>query len=88
LRARVDARFESAWYADYIHNRGTRQAPEIKEDLSLTYEAPQGWTIGAWCKNVSNKAVIGPTAAAGIPGPATSYLEPPRTFGARVTVSF
>jgi iron complex outermembrane recepter protein len=36
----------------------------------------------------TNKAVIAATAAAGIPGPATAYMEDPRTYGVRVTLKY
>jgi iron complex outermembrane recepter protein len=88
LRARLDARFESSWYADYVHNQGVRQDSSWKADASFTYEAEGGWTLGAWIKNIDNEAVIAATAAAGIPGPATAYLESPRTFGLRATYNF
>ena len=61
--------------------------PDNKEDASLTYDAGR-WTLGAWVKNISNNAVIAATAAAGIPGPATAYLEDPRTYGLRAEVKY
>ncbi len=87
LRAHVDWRFESSWYADYVHNRGTEQVASNKGDASLTYDA-SSWTVGAWIKNMTNRAVIAATAAAGVPGPATAYLDDPRTFGLRFTVRY
>lgn len=87
LRAHVNWRYESKWWADYVHNRGTEQVPDNKFDATLTYDATT-WTVGAWIKNITNKAVIAATAAAGIPGPATAYLEDPRTYGVRVTVKY
>ena len=87
LRAHIDWRFESSWFADYVHNKGTEQVASSKGDASLTYDATS-WTVGAWIKNVTNRAVIAATAAAGIPGPATAYLEDPRTFGLRFTVKY
>ena len=87
IRAHIDWRFESSWYADYVHNPGTRQDPSTKGDASLTYDA-SSWTAGLWIKNIQNKAVIAATAAAGVPGPGTSYLDDPRTFGARFTVNY
>jgi iron complex outermembrane receptor protein len=87
LRAHLDWRFESSWYGDYVHNKGTRQDPSTKGDASLTYDA-QRWSLGAWIKNIQNKVVIAATAASGIPGPATSYLDEPRTFGLRFTVNY
>jgi iron complex outermembrane receptor protein len=44
--------------------------------------------MAAWVKNISNVAVIAATAFGGIPGPATAYLEDPRTFGGRLTINF
>jgi iron complex outermembrane receptor protein len=87
LRAHVNWRYESKWWADYVHNLGTEQTPDNKLDASLTYDAGS-WTLGAWVKNATNKAVIAATAAAGVPGPATAYLEDPRTYGVRVTVKY
>lgn len=86
LRAQADARFEGPFYADYVHNPGVRQRAAIKENASLTWYPTSGrYTFGVWIRNISNKAVIAATAAAGIPGPATAYLEAPRTYGARMT---
>jgi iron complex outermembrane receptor protein len=87
LRAHIDWRWESSWFADYVHNKGTEQTASSKGDASLTYDA-SSWTAGLWIKNLTNKAVIAATAAAGIPGPATAYLEDPRTFGVRFTVKY
>jgi iron complex outermembrane receptor protein len=87
VRAHIDWRFESSWYADYVHNLGTKQVPSNKGDASLTYDATW-WTAGLWIKNMTNRAVIAATAAAGIPGPATAYLEDPRTFGVRFSVKY
>jgi iron complex outermembrane recepter protein len=87
LRAHIDWRFESSWYADFVHNPGTRQDPSHKGDASLTYDH-DSWSAGLWIKNIQNKAVIAATAAAGLPGPGTSYLDEPRTFGARFSINY
>jgi len=87
LRAHINWRFESSWFADYVHNLGTEQVASNKGDASLTYDATR-WTVGAWIKNMTNRAVIAATAAAGVPGPATAYLEDPRTFGLRFSVKY
>jgi iron complex outermembrane receptor protein len=87
LRAHLDWRYESSWYGDYVHNSGTRQAPSNKGDASLMYERVN-WSAGAWIKNIQNKIVIAATAAAGIPGPATSYLDQPRTYGVRFQMNY
>ena len=58
-----------------------------KGDASLTYDAEK-WSAGLWIKNMADRVRIAATAAAGIPGPATSYLDPPRTFGVRFQVNY
>ncbi|WP_162248289.1 MULTISPECIES: TonB-dependent receptor [unclassified Sphingomonas] len=89
IRPTVDARYESSYYADFVHTPGTRQKPVWRENAAITYFADSNrWSAGLWIKNISNKAVIAATAAAGIPGPATAYLEEPRTYGARVSFNF
>ena len=70
-----------------MHNKGTEQVASNKGDASLTYDATT-WTVGAWIKNMTNRAVIAATAAAGVPGPATAYLEDPRTFGLRFSIKY
>jgi iron complex outermembrane receptor protein len=89
-RLAANTRYEDSFYADFSHTPGGRQAPYIKTDASLTYTATRGgWTVGAWVKNVSNIAVIAATAGgSNLPAlaqGATAFLEPPRTFGLRVT---
>jgi iron complex outermembrane receptor protein len=87
IRAHIDWRYESSWFADYVHNKGTQQVPSNKGDASVTYDA-SSWTAGLWIKNMTNRAVIAATAAAGIPGPATAYMDDPRTYGVRFTVNY
>jgi iron complex outermembrane receptor protein len=65
---------------------GTEQAANSKFDANVTYEADK-WSVGLWIKNIANRAVLAATAAAGIPGPATAYLEDPRTYGVRFNVN-
>jgi iron complex outermembrane receptor protein len=89
IRAAADARYESEWFADFVHNLGTRQKPYAKVNASLTYYADDNrWNIGVWGKNLTDEAVIAATAAAGIPGPATAYMDAPRTYGVRAGFNF
>lgn len=88
LVASVSGRFESKWWADYVHNLGTLQTASAKGDASLTYESDKGWKLGAWVKNFTDKAVIAATGAAGLPGPATAFLEAPRTYGLRFSIDY
>jgi iron complex outermembrane receptor protein len=87
LRAHIDWAYEDSWFGDYVHNRGTKSRATNKGDASLTYDATK-WSVGLWIKNIRNEVRIAATAAAGIPGPATSYLDPPRTYGVRFQVNY
>lgn len=93
LRAKTTSRYEDAFYADFSHTPGGRQQPYIKSDASLTYFSSHGdWSVGGWVKNIENVAVIAATAGgSNIPlltGGATAFLEPPRTYGVRLTYGF
>jgi iron complex outermembrane receptor protein len=89
IRAEGDARYESKWWADFVHNLGTRQDAYAKINGALTYYSESGrWNFGLWGRNLTNKVVIAATAAAGIPGPATAYLDSPRTYGVRAGFKF
>lgn len=89
IRAQADARYESQWWADYAHSRGVRQKPYVKANATLTYTTEdERYSFGLWIKNITNIPVIAASAAAGIPGPGTAYLEEPRTFGARISANF
>jgi iron complex outermembrane receptor protein len=90
FRAKAGTRYEDSFYSDFSHTPGGRQQPYLKSDASLTYfSATGGWTLGAWIKNIENVAVIAATAGgSNIPAlstGATAFLEPPRTYGMRVT---
>lgn len=90
LRARVNTRYESAFFADFNHTPGGRQKAYIKSDASLTYHEESGqWSLGLWVKNIENRAVIAATAGGSNipfnPQGATSFLEAPRTYGLRAT---
>ena len=89
VRAEADARYESKWYADFVHNLGVRQDAYAKLNAAVTYYSEDGrWNVGLWGKNLTNKVIIAATAAAGIPGPATAYLDSPRTYGVRAGFKF
>lgn len=89
IRAAADARYESRWWADYLHNRGTEQKPSVIVNGSITYYSEGGrWDLGIWAKNLTNEAKIAAAAANGFPGPASGFLIEPRTFGGRLGLHF
>lgn len=83
---RVQSHVQAGYWGVYDHPAGTRQTAYTKTDLTLTYTRPnKRWSAGLWVKNVENTAVFQAAAAGGQPGPASSFIAPPRTFG--VTLS-
>ena len=90
LTADVDANFASRRYlaVDYI---SVEDAPSyVRENASLTYTPDiKKWSITAYGRNLSNRVVYtGGVEQALAPGIFYSNVDPPRTFGGRVTVNF
>jgi iron complex outermembrane receptor protein len=90
LRVQAGSRYEDAFYADFRHTPGGRQQASFKSDAALTYYSDQGgWSVGLWVRNIENVAVIAATAAGSNIPPlaagATAFVEPPRTYGLRIT---
>ena len=90
LRLQAGLHYEDAFYADFRHTPGGRQQAGVKTDAALTYYSDRGgFSVGAWIRNIGNKAVIAATAAGSNIPPlaegATAFVEPPRTFGLRAT---
>jgi iron complex outermembrane receptor protein len=86
LRARVETRFEDAFWGTFAQNRGTEQEDYLKTDASLTYFAPDGaWSLGVWMKNIENVAVLAATTTGQFGPYGDAFIEPPRTYGARFT---
>lgn len=88
LTTSVHARYEDAFWGDFLHSPGLRQAAAIRTDLATTWHAASGrYSLGLWCRNLENKAVQAAAATANDPGPGNTFLEPPRTFGVTLTVT-
>lgn len=91
IEARADTYITSSyWFAFDNSPSSFKQPGYSKTDLSLTYRLPgERFRIGAWVKNVENEATA---ASAGLaPGrsyPGVVYLEPPRTYGLRVSAEW
>lgn len=86
LRARVETRYEDAFWGTFAHNRGTEQESYFKTDASVTYSSPdERWSLGLWARNLENVPVLAATTT-GQYGPyADVFVEPPRTYGLRFT---
>ncbi len=88
LTTSIHARYEDAFWGDFLHSPGLRQASSIRTDVALTWHAASGrYSFGAWGRNLENKAVQAAAATANDPGPGNTFLDPPRTFGVTLTLS-
>jgi iron complex outermembrane recepter protein len=89
LTASFHTDFQSAHWGQFDHQAGTYQPGASKTTLTLEYQ-PAGakWSAGLWVHNLENSAVMGATATGGQPGPASVFLDPPRTYGARLSMKW
>ena len=88
LDSSVKVRYEDAFWGDFMHSSGLRQASTIRTDLSFDWRSAGGrYTVGIWCRNLENRPVQAAAATANDPGPGSTFLEAPRTFGATLTLS-
>jgi len=89
LRARVESRYESAFWGTFNHARGTQQKSYTKSNASLTYYAVDGaWSLGLWIRNIEDEAVLAATTTGQFGPYADAFLEPPRTYGVRAQLEF
>jgi iron complex outermembrane receptor protein len=88
LSSSIRARYEDAFWGDFLHSSGLRQAAAIRTDLAFTWRAASGrYSLGLWGRNLENKAVQAAAATANDPGPGSTFLEAPRTFGVTLTLT-
>lgn len=92
LRAAINSRYESSFWADFAHTPGGRQRAARKTNAQLTwYPGSSDWSIGLWVRNIEDEAVIAATAGGSNlpPNPegATAFLEAPRTWGLRFSLN-
>lgn len=88
LRARADTRYEASFWGTFNHARGTQQLDYWKSDASLTYIADSVWTLGVWVRNIENVPVLAATTTGQFGPYGDAFIEPPRTYGLRVTLEF
>jgi iron complex outermembrane recepter protein len=88
LTARLRARYEDAFWGDFLHSPGLYQAAGTRTDASLTWAAAgRRYSAVLWAKNLENRAVQAAAATANDPGPGSTFLEAPRTYGLGVTIA-
>jgi iron complex outermembrane receptor protein len=89
LEGRVATHYEDKTYGLFANLSAVETKAYTKTDLSLTYHEPNDhWTVGLWVKNVENTAVYVTAATTSYYGLESWFLQPPRTYGARISYKF
>lgn len=91
LALRVDSYLSSSYWALYSHTSDMYQSSYTRTDASLTYRSPgDAWELALWGKNLENTPILSTGGATGRPYPfaAATYVDPPRTYGVRISVHF
>jgi iron complex outermembrane receptor protein len=86
--AQANILYSSSYWQIFTHDENTQQDSYTKTDATLTYRANDDrWSIGAFVRNLENKAVmIGSSKPGGAGQPASPFLRPPRTYGLSASV--
>jgi len=91
IQANISSRYESGFWGDFSHSPGLYQEQYVKTDVALTYyPGSRNWSIALWVKNFENQDVQAAAATGNPvtdPGPGAPFLEAPRTYGVRFTLS-
>jgi iron complex outermembrane recepter protein len=89
IAVRVQSELNSGYWELYSHDPGTHQSAYTETNVTVTYTPPDGkWSASLWAKNLENSVVLGPAAVGGQPGPASSFISPPRTIGVNFAVNW
>lgn len=89
LKAFAATHYESAKWGSFQHAPGTDVPSYEKTDAALTFTSASGaWSVAAWGKNLTNAVSFVTVSTGGNPGPASTLIDPPRTYGLRVGYKF
>lgn len=88
--AQANVLYSSNYWQSFTHDLYTNQPAYTKTDASLTYHARDDrWSIGAFVRNIENKAVIVGSSKSQGPGlTGAPYLQAPRTYGVTLGANF
>jgi iron complex outermembrane receptor protein len=86
----LDSHYENGFWGTFNHAPTTHQPAFTRTDTNITYRSQSGkWNVGAFGKNLENRAVIGPGAYVGAGEIGGVYwLLPPRTYGVRMGINW
>jgi outer membrane receptor protein involved in Fe transport len=86
----INSDFVGPQDADYTNNPGSIQSSYKRTGVSITYERSDNLTVTAYIRDIENTAVPNtwPAAAPGETAQDVVTVDPPRTFGVSVKMSF
>ena len=87
LTFRLDGRYSSAVYYDFVNRPDTRSPAYAIGNASVTYENFP-WTVGAFVNNFTDALVYARITRTAIISSQTFQFQAPRTIGAQVTYRF
>lgn len=90
VKLRGDVNYTSRVYFSPFDVRTISQAAYVKTDAGIDYVSDSKWQVGAYVKNITDKTTVASATSnsALVSDSLLTYLDPPRTFGAYVTVRF
>ena len=89
LTARAQSRYQSKSYFTFLNRPQEQQKSYSKTDLLLTYTPEKGpWSATLYVRNLENSTILTASEEAGYAGGYLLQFGAPRTYGARVTLSF
>lgn len=81
--------YESSKWGSFQHAPGTAVPSYDKTDATLTYTFAGGaWSVAAWGKNLTNAVSFVTVSTGGNPGPGSALIDPPRTYGMRLSYKY
>jgi iron complex outermembrane receptor protein len=89
LTARIQTHFETSSNLTFYNYQDDRQPSYTRSDVILTYETEDGkWSVEGYVRNLENAAVYSNAAENPLFNAYTYQLEPPRTYGVRLTANW
>lgn len=85
LLEQVSTQYNSGYWGDFSHS-GTWMSSYWKANASLTYLPDVGhWSLQVFVNNLGNVAILDGAGVNAPPLPGSGNLEPPRTYGVRIS---
>ncbi|WCP15965.1 Pesticin receptor (plasmid) [Sphingobium sp. AntQ-1] len=89
IRATANFSHSSSQYAVFTNANGSLLKANNKLNANLDYGPQDGsWSIGIWGRNITDTETFETLNVGALPGPGSGFVDPPRTYGVRVSANF